>query len=731
MMRPLLTALLLLVVAFLVRLQGITTLDPHTDEQHWLSRSAKFLYKLEHDPWHATSHFGHPGLAPGILMAGAQVAAQRFNDQFRDGAASEPLVPSRVAMAFVGSAAVPLLFLLMYPLFGVVPAFFAGLLLMLDPHHVGLSRLAHLDAALTTFILLATLLYVVGVQHNRRGFVLWSGVVWGLAIATKPTAAAFVPALFLYRMIRWRRLPERPAPLWWVDVWAVIIGHAVLVGLSTRFWSHKSEFLLKLKVRSGVARAFHRTGLWLEEHLWVAFGGSVLLLVLVMVCLRLNRRGVLGRWSCHLSALLALFFLILALAPALLENIARYWSWAAGLSGLAHDGFGHRWPSPTYGYFSLIAASLPELVLVGLLLGLVALAVCALRGERSERICLLGFILVFAVLWCIPLQTASKQGWRYALPVVPFLYLLCAYGYWSAVQLLAERRKSLARSQQMSILLLIVVVLWQSSSLIRFEPYPLVYVNYLMGGLKGAERFNISYPPVGLVHAAQVLDAEAKRRNSEIFVTLLGDEETMRLAARLLPMPRAQVRYSFFKKESADYLLAPVQLRDQMLGDGWQEVLNNPPIFRYAFQGAVVYEIFTVPATSLEVPWDVTFRHMAQVTGRMHPKECLEVRSGLDRRGVVASHFGLNVEAMTVHAQLKGEVITPDEDALIELSLGGDCKRSFRPVDHMNSDGEFEVEFDCAISASRRVRPVVAWSGKGALCLRGITLERGEAGGDS
>lgn len=723
--------LLLFVFALLVRMQGLPTLDPHTDEHHWLSRSAKVIHKLRTDPINATTHLGHPGISPALIMAGSQWVSEKVNlvrkKNPSDSGYIHPLIASRVAMAVTASLAIPLMFLLTQCLFGTLPALFGALLLALDPHHVGLSRLAHLDAALTTFVLGATLLYFVGIVRKRPTLIVASGLVWGLAIATKPTAAALVAAFLCYRILRWGLLKTRPFPLSWVDVWAVVAGHAVLVAIGTRFWVHRSDFYVRLQIRTPFARFFYKAGQLFDKYEVLGYLLLASLAGLLLWSYRRWRYRNGSPWLVHFSAFCGLFLAILMFAPALPENAARYWSWAAGLSGLAHDGYGHSWPSPHMGYITLLLASLPEGVLLGVALSLASLVILLVRARYDERTLFVFFLAIAIALWLTPLQISSKQGWRYALPIVPFLYLLCVWGY-SRVLGLADPNQHLPLLRTSAGFgICLVVLLLQGGTLVGYQPNQHVFVSRLMGGLPRAAEHNIFYPAIGLIQAAEFLSKEALSRNQPIQVTVVGDATTMQLSHALGSSPKGEVRYGFFPQGVATYLLAPVALRDRMLGQGWRDSLRGAPVFSYTFQRAHIYDIYPVFPLTLETEFQLPVKKMSVSVGQFDQEGCLHVQTAEGTEGVVANHSGARIRAPEIEVLLFGHTkqqLPAGLSRALTVRLSDGCRHSFSSAELSSWSDKEPLRFSCQLEGTARLIPELRWNGTTDFCFKSLSIRR-------
>ncbi|MCC6954446.1 MAG: glycosyltransferase family 39 protein, partial [Deltaproteobacteria bacterium] len=280
-----------------VRLYRVSAGAIQVDEIHWKDRAHRIIGKIREGNWtQATHEPGHPGVPPALLMAAGQVIAQGVDERrgrsYGDPGYIDMYTSSRAATAAFASLLAPATFLALASVFGVTLAAIIGALLAFDPGHVGYSRLAHLDAVMTVFTVLSTILFYRAVEERRVGLKILSGICWGLALATKPTVLCLIPAFISYKVVRIltvdaahdrgeRRLVSIS------DIWAVIAGHIVLVVLYTRMWSHNSPYRTRLRVRSSLADGLYDFGMMLQAHplLW----GLATLLIIVLVAQTLVR----------------------------------------------------------------------------------------------------------------------------------------------------------------------------------------------------------------------------------------------------------------------------------------------------------------------------------------------------------------------------------------------------------------------------------------------------------
>jgi len=207
------------------------------DEPFWVYRSIRFADALAARDWSAVPSTGHPGVTT-MWLGAAGVAARRLLDPAESGVHLEWvrrmawLAPEngeafrhlvfflpcgRVAVAFVTSLALLVVYWLAARLFGRRVALVTVGLLAFDPFLVGHSGLLHTDALLATFCLLALLAAFNGLRGPRP--VLWwflAGFFGSLAVLSKTPGVVvlvFLLGVLLYRVsLAVYRLSRRGSP---------------------------------------------------------------------------------------------------------------------------------------------------------------------------------------------------------------------------------------------------------------------------------------------------------------------------------------------------------------------------------------------------------------------------------------------------------------------------------------------------------------------------------------
>lgn len=701
-------ALILFLLAAVLRLDGISELAPQPDETIWLERSISVIDRMR-DPeqrLQATTHLGHPGLPPAVLMASSIYATSRFTGK-GIGIELDPLVPARVSMAVLASLSIPIVFIGGSFIIGPSVALLAALLLAFDPRHIGLSQLAHLDTALGTFTALAALLFVLSLHRRSMSLEILAGIAWAFAFATKPTASVILIAYVIYRVLYWRafRSDAKPvAPFGWGLVFSGIAGHVVFALIYTRLWVHRSDYLVRLKVRSHLAREVWRFGEFLNSHLFFVGAVAITLLGLSFLAFRLYKRrpGATGLYHSAMSGgVLAFLGFTLAACPQVYENIVRFWYWVAGLRGQNHTSFGQVKPVTPNGYLDLFFAEEPFLVHIGLGLGLVTLGFFVSQRNRSERRLFLAFPVLLALVWILPLNMSAKQAWRYAIPIMPVLYLTVGAGYLWLVGLL--------KSQVASKAFAFALVVLQAAVAFQWRPHYGLFFSAVGGGLTGAIRRHEGAPFAGQNEVVDYLSS--LKVQPPIMVTTIGDAKNLSYAARRrLDEEASSIRFGYFPPYSADYFLYFATHNHLLSKTGWETTLNSAPEYTFKLFGVPLTILHRVPLPDLSSGLSFPVERLHRHTGAIEKKE--------DRKIIVTSlkahdagflFFTDPIRLQVGSYRIIIEANYPDHQAeegtpILDLRFGG-CKQVF----HI---GENSQTLECDVSSAGKSPIRSYWYGR-------------------
>ena len=192
----------LFLLAFLPR-----AIYPVSRPLQWYFRSAKFFQAVMEGNWAGTLFSEHPGVTVMWLSGAALWGWYGLQSLL---GLNPPTPLETEGYAFAGRVAVGILPLalivalgiiwgwyLLRRLFGRRVAWVAALLWALDPFYLANSKLLHLDALLSTLMILSALWILIYLREHRLRQLVTSAVLAGLALLTKTSALFLVPFLLL------------------------------------------------------------------------------------------------------------------------------------------------------------------------------------------------------------------------------------------------------------------------------------------------------------------------------------------------------------------------------------------------------------------------------------------------------------------------------------------------------------------------------------------------------
>lgn len=603
-----LVLLLIYIATVAFRLASFSEVSTQADELHWVARSNTVLKNLKHgEISNLSTHLTHPGLPPAFTMAAAQLLATRYNRFMAYGPNDVGFVgrlkASRLSNILLSSFLTPLLYFFLSkainPWIGLGTAF----LLVFDPHHSGLSRQAHIDSGLTLFVVLTILSYVAAVRKRSLPLKLFAGVSWGAAVLTKPTAVSLLPFFVVFKAIRNYCIPasgdrgERSL-LAWSDVYAFLVGQFLLALLYTRMWHHDSDYRLRLAISSSVADAIYDFGMMLQAHWMILLSTLVFLAIALLYAVKKRHAD-----SSSPALLVALVLLVaITVVPQVVENLVRFWTWVAGLSGEKHAAYGTVWSPPEFGYLSLYWSELPTAVLLGILLGLVFLFVDWRRKSFDDRETLSIVLAAIAVviLWTLPLSVSAKQTLRYVMPVIPAVYLFAVYGFYR-LTLAASRSIAFEKSRYVAAALLVGFFLGYAKLSLAWAPDFGLYHNSVSGGLGGAIERGRGIALAGVDGALNFLHDESVRRKRKLNVVAFGDIEVLKFSyERSHQESRLKFR-SPYGTYDADMLIVFPQFRSALAKSRFSHVAESDEVYAYRKAGVKLLEIYEIPIPSYDV----------------------------------------------------------------------------------------------------------------------------------
>ena len=197
--------------------------DLNTDELPWLREGLKSIELYRNDDTkdiYAQPYAPHPHFTGAILGAwmfthfgdrndphALMWMHQNFSSQsplFDDALSGSlnPLTAFRLHAAIAGVGTVVIIFLLLAVHYDLIAAFFAALLLAVDPFHIAISRLGNGDALLMFFLVATFASYLHGEFISSVRWKIIASVCFGLALLTKMIVASVfaVGIIFLWKL---------------------------------------------------------------------------------------------------------------------------------------------------------------------------------------------------------------------------------------------------------------------------------------------------------------------------------------------------------------------------------------------------------------------------------------------------------------------------------------------------------------------------------------------------
>ena len=460
---------LILIAVLAPRVAGLDRLIT-PDETRWLARSANFYYALAHRDFAATYQIEHPGVV--TMWAGAFAFWFRYPSYAEQASGQiewwhdelgtflrdhgyDPLallVAARWNMIIFMAAAFALVFWSASRLLGFWPAAIGCLFVALDPFHIALSRLLHVDGLSGSFGLLSLLAFLNYLYRGHRKLdLVLSGGSAGLAWLTKSPMLFLIPficlLLFLELLDKWRhqrRLARH-------DFWQA--GSALVI------W--------------GLA------GLAIFVVLWPAM------------------------WVEPIHTLRRMLGGMLMYADQGHDSLLYF-------NGTVYEGD----PGITFYPITYLWRTTP-VILVGLMLGTFDLFLPQWKWIAASKRRPLGGLLLFAVLFTLFMTAGAKKFDRYLLPVYPALDLAAGVG-WVAAASWMRRNWPAPVTQIAAPVILIAATAWQMSGALSSYPYYFSYYNPLFGGTRKAPDVMMIGWGEGLDQAAQFLNTQPDLAHQQV-----------------------------------------------------------------------------------------------------------------------------------------------------------------------------------------------------------------------
>ncbi|TEU18963.1 MAG: phospholipid carrier-dependent glycosyltransferase [Anaerolineales bacterium] len=440
------------------------------DEPRWMNRSASFLEAVLAGDFIHTIHSGYatPGgvttkwcgsagiVAKYLLLClnpSVEMEASQHADNLREflrWLQSNPhnhleiMATVRWPIALIVSCSVVGIYLLARELFAERVALLGAILLALEPFHLALSRVLHLDALVTSFMALSTLSLAICLKRSRLSpLLIFSGIAAGLGVATKVSALFLVPF----------------AGLMALAVYLADVGITKDEGQAmAQKWRKALHLALILAVWTGVA------GLTLTL-VWPAM------------------------WVDPLAAL------------------QRLLGSSSELAEAGHPQFflGRVTDDPGPWFFPVVFLfKVSPLTLLGVVAGLPVI----LRKGRNREGWQLLWLWAYACLFAAFISLSPKKLDRYLLPIFPAMTLLAAAGLWELAEMLQQRTLALLNrwATGATNLLPLGCLILQALFLFPHYPYYFTFYNPALGGLRQASRVILVGWEEGLEKAAHYLN---------------------------------------------------------------------------------------------------------------------------------------------------------------------------------------------------------------------------------
>lgn len=479
---------LLLLLFFIIWLPRGFELDRYvaTDEVVWLLRSANFYYALGQKDYAATYIKEHPGVV--TMWAGTAAYILDFPEyrgfgqgyfdsdkywMFEDFITShgvdphDVLVTTRIILVILNTLLIATAFVFARLLFGTFPALIGFLLIAYDPFHVSVTRLAHLDGPMSSFLFLSLLAFLAYLYCGRRlYYLLISAIAGGLAVLAKLPGLIIAPAV-------------------------------VLIALISYFNERKDT------LRDNAERAGALAGLLIKPLLlW----GTVFIISIVIFFPAM--------WVNPLTSLKQLVLSPISAGRVIQVVEDDLPSDGGEITKSAEIRFTFSSKSPRYylRYPRRYLWNATPVILFGLAVALAAYVLkFSLFKVKKVRGAVIG-LLLFLVVYTLFLTFASKSSDKYYIPVYPVLDLIAGLGCYACVDWVGKL-KPFAGKKMFPYLALSAIILVQIVGTMRTYPYYSVYFNPLLGGSRRAGEILSVGSGEGLDLAAEYLNNKPDAEN--------------------------------------------------------------------------------------------------------------------------------------------------------------------------------------------------------------------------
>lgn len=586
-------ACLLLVLGILPRIEGVVRSPMQADEKHWVTRAETLLTRFNRNSRQPTSHLGHPGVFPTIVLAtGRQLGRLWTPDPPPEGLVTSfsiQLTNARLGNAYFSGLLPCLVFLALLAYTGAAEAFCVGVLLALSPNLIDLGQLAHIDTIHAVAATATIFTYLAAIRRGQVRYKIAAGIFFGLCLLSKPTSIALIPAFLVAKVLLKRLWPEqfKEHVVAWSDIWTGLISLATFVLFYSRMWHHAGDYPQWVGLDRRTPELLHNAGAALSHEPILFLTVAILLSVIVRQTVTYVRKTP-RAWIDNLLSVLATLVAWWTLFPKNFENLALYWTRVFALSSVQHESFQGIAPPIPGGYIALAIADLPPLVIITLAFLPLTLIPKVRRtlSESEKQVALMAFIV--SIAWLCLLSASSKQAWRYAMSIVPQLYIL------ACLVLSAFGRTMNCRRVFLSALVGTQIISTASA-------YPTwdLYHSPLAPPPAVALEIGLFHPRTGQVDALRYLADEAKKRGRPVKVVVFADSKMLILEARKwLGKDALGLHLGYYRESQADFILVPGL--SKISNPSFEKYNLQQPVFVAAQKGIPVMRIYGISAATRE-----------------------------------------------------------------------------------------------------------------------------------
>lgn len=463
---------IIFLLAFIPRIVDLGT-GLTTDEPAWLSRAPQFTDALLQGDFSGTYIKYHPGVT---VMWLSGVFMKLFLQPGMD--FSQYLSVARFPVVIVTSLGIVFMFFLLRCLVPEKTAILASVLIALDPFYLAHSRFIHLDALVTTFMVLSLLSFLVWVREPQKTvFLVMTGGFLGFALLTKLPAGCLIPFFLL----------------------ALVIQQFVI--------SYNNVRDPKKVIRDCFSAPFFRSIL------------KSFLIILVIA-----------------GVLVVLFWPVMWVAPV--TAVQKIETGLELVVEKPHGQMGYFMGMVTttdnYGplfYVVVLLMKLTPVTLVFSLIGILGFLYSFRKSKFSDENLTLFFLLFFILLFYFLMTIGEKKFDRYILPVFPLIDILAALGICSCYTSIARRVHGIWNWKYQELftvnrcfgILVILVVILQAALIVPIAPYYLSYSNpVIFGGPQDSPDYLLIGRGEGNDLAASYLNNKTGAERLTVFIQYQG-----------------------------------------------------------------------------------------------------------------------------------------------------------------------------------------------------------------